>query len=189
MDHHPIHIHGHAFEVVQTDGGPVARSARWPETTVLVPVGSVRVVEFTAGEPGDWPLHCHMTHHVMNQMGHRSANLIGADVSGVDRDIGALVPGYMTMGQTGMADMGGMALPRNSISMQGAPGPFGVIDMGGMFTLVKVRRRLSDDGAVDPGWHDHPAGTVSVEASADHLRRDRVGEPHRAKRRRPTHGG
>jgi FtsP/CotA-like multicopper oxidase with cupredoxin domain len=41
MDHHPIHIHGHAFSVVETDGGPVAASARRPETTVLVPVGTV----------------------------------------------------------------------------------------------------------------------------------------------------
>lgn len=184
MDHHPIHLHGHAFEVVHTDGGPVARAARWPETTVLVPVGSVRVVELTAGAPGDWPMHCHMTHHVMNQMGHRSANLIGADVRGVDRDIGALVPGYMTMGQTGMAGMAGMALPRNAISMSGAPGPFGFIDMGGMFTLLKVRRRL--DGTDDPGWYDHPSGSVAVEATADALARDRVGDPPRKKRaRRP----
>jgi hypothetical protein len=182
MDHHPIHLHGHTFQVVYTDGGPVPRSARWPETTVLVPVGAVRVVEFIAGDPGDWPMHCHMTHHVMNQMGHRSANLIGADVRGVDRDIGQLVPGYMTMGQTGMAEMAGMALPRNAISMQGAPGPFGFIDMGGMFTLMKVRRRLADDGATDPGWHDHPDGTVAVEATADALARDRIGPPLRKRR-------
>jgi FtsP/CotA-like multicopper oxidase with cupredoxin domain len=47
MDHHPIHIHGHAFEVTYTDGGPVPKAARWPETTTLVPVGAVRVIERT----------------------------------------------------------------------------------------------------------------------------------------------
>jgi hypothetical protein len=50
----------------------------------VVPVGAVRVIEFVADQPGDWPLHCHMTHHVMNQMGHDVPNWIGADVGGVD---------------------------------------------------------------------------------------------------------
>jgi FtsP/CotA-like multicopper oxidase with cupredoxin domain len=125
MDTHPIHLHGYAFRVVATDGGEVPPSARWPETTILVPVGSVRVIEFIADQPGDWPLHCHMTHHVMNQMGHDVPNLIGADVRGLDAKIGRLAPGYMTMGHTGMADMSAMKmpLPQNAISMTGGPGP------------------------------------------------------------------
>ncbi|HEY5920101.1 MAG TPA: copper oxidase, partial [Kofleriaceae bacterium] len=64
MDHHPIHLHGHTFQIVATDGGPIPPSARHPDTTVLVPVGSTRTIEFVADNPGDWPLHCHMTHHV-----------------------------------------------------------------------------------------------------------------------------
>ena len=172
MDHHPIHLHGYAFELVETDGGQVPRSARWPETTVLVPVGSVRVVEFVADVPGDWALHCHMTHHVMNQMGHDAPNLVGADVEGLDEKIGRVVPGYMTMGATGMGDMMAMKQPRNSISMLGANGPFDTIDMGGMFTIVKVRERL--DGAADPGWYSHPAGTVADEATAADLARDGI---------------
>ncbi|MEM6645430.1 MAG: copper oxidase, partial [Bacteroidota bacterium] len=48
MDHHPIHLHGHYFHVVATDGGTVPSSARWPETTVLVPVGATRTIEFVA---------------------------------------------------------------------------------------------------------------------------------------------
>ena len=174
MDHHPIHIHGHAFQVVETDGGQVPKSARHPDTTVLVQVGSVRVIELLADNPGDWPLHCHMTHHVMNQMGHRSANVIGADVSDADRRIRKIVPGYMTMGQTGMGEMGQMQMPapENSVPMKGADGPFGYIDMGGMFTIVKIRDRLS--GSRDPGWYEHPMGTVSSEASVGDLRRDGV---------------
>ncbi|HEU5056990.1 MAG TPA: copper oxidase [Kofleriaceae bacterium] len=180
MDHHPIHFHGHTFQVTYTDGGPVPRAARWPETTTLVPVGSVRVIEFVADNPGDWPLHCHMTHHVMNQMGHDAPNLIGADVRGLDQKIGPMVPGYMTMGHTGMSGMEGMPMPRNSISMRGGPGPFGTIDMGGMFTIVKVRDRLA--AGKDPGWYSHPRGTVASEASGAELAKDGVGKaPRREK--------
>jgi manganese oxidase len=174
MDHHPIHVHGHAFEVVETDGGQVPRSARRPEATVLVPVGAVRVVEFVAAAAGDWPLHCHMTHHVMNQMGHAAPVLIGADVSDADRRIRKIVPGYVTMGHTGMGGMAEMKMPfpRNSVPMKGADGPFGFIDMGGMFTVVKIRERLPEKG--DPGWYVHPEGTVSSAATSEQLRRDGV---------------
>jgi hypothetical protein len=171
MDHHPIHLHGHSFEVVATDGGVVPASARVPETTVLVPAGTVRVIEFVARAPGDWPLHCHMTHHAMNQMGHDAANLIGADTSGVDPKLRRVVPDYMSMGQSGMGEMATMRMPqpKNSISMVGGTGKFGAIDMGGMFTIVKIRDRL---GTGDPGWYDDPA--PAREATADELARDGI---------------
>jgi FtsP/CotA-like multicopper oxidase with cupredoxin domain len=172
MDHHPIHLHGHKFEVTETDGGQVPRAARRPETTTLVPVGAVRVIEFVADNPGDWAFHCHMTHHVMNQMGHDVPNLVGANTRGLDARIGRVVPGYMTMGAAGMGDMHKMELPDNSISMLGGDGPFGLIDMGGMFTIVKVRKQLTGD--TDPGWYEHPAGTVAARASAEELARDGI---------------
>jgi FtsP/CotA-like multicopper oxidase with cupredoxin domain len=172
MDHHPIHLHGHDFEVTETDGGQIPRSARFPEATTLVPVGTVRVLEFVADNPGDWALHCHMTHHVMNQMGHDAGNLVGVNTRGLDARVGRLVPGYMTMGEAGMGDMHEMELPDNSISMLGGAGPFGLIDMGGMFTIVKIRKQLTGDN--DPGWYQHPAGTVSVKASAAELARDGI---------------
>jgi manganese oxidase len=174
MDHHPMHIHGVPFRMVETDGGAVPRAAQVPETTILVPVGSVRVLELVASAAGDWPFHCHMTHHVMNQMGHDVPNTIGADLSGSSKRIGRLVPGYHAMGQHGMGDMAAMKMPTpaNSIPMVGSEGPFGLIDMGGMFTILKVRDRLTGDG--DPGWYDHPPGTVAAKASADALRRDGI---------------
>jgi manganese oxidase len=172
MSHHPIHLHGYAFEVVETDGGQISKSARWPETTVIVPVGSTRVLEFVANTPGDWAMHCHMTHHVMNQMGHDAPNLIGADVRGLDARVGRVVPGYMTMGQNGMGDMMAMEQPKNSISMQGGDGPHGYIDMGGMFTILKVRKKLAGD--TDPGWYDNPPGTLALKATADELARDGI---------------
>jgi hypothetical protein len=172
MDHHPIHLHGYSFEVTETDGGQIPKSARRPETTTIVPVGAVRVIEFVADAPGDWAMHCHMTHHVMNQMGHELPNLVGADVAGLDARVSRVVPGYMTMGQTGMGEMHRMTLPDNSISMIGGEGPFGAIDMGGMFTILKVRERLV--GTTDPGWYAHPAGSLSATATADELARDGI---------------
>jgi manganese oxidase len=174
MDHHPIHLHGYAFSVVETDGGEIPEAGRWPETTVLVPVGGTRTVELVANAPGDWALHCHMTHHVMNQMGHGIPNTIGVDAGDLDARVRRLLPGYMTMGQAGMGDMAemGMPTPENSIPMVGGQGPFDPITMGGMFTLFKVRDELPSEG--DPGWYEHPAGTVATLARAEDLARDGV---------------
>lgn len=163
MNHHPIHLHGFQFRITETDGGQIPESAQQRETTVLTPVGSTRTVEFVADEPGDWPLHCHMTHHIMNQMGHGLPNMLGVDTKGLDKKIKKIIPGYMSMGQTGMGGhaehMQHMAVPANSIPMLGGPGPFGYIDMGGMFTLLKVRDNLKS--YTDPGWYQHPKGTVA----------------------------
>ncbi len=176
MEHHPIHLHGHAFVMTATDGGPTPLSAQLPETTVLVPAGSTRDVEFIADNPGDWALHCHMSHHVMNQMGHGLPNLIGIRTAGLDEKINPLLPAYMTMGDQGMADMGsmGMPVPPNSLPMVGGKGPFDEITMGGMFTILKVRPTLTSYD--DPGWYQHPAGSVVTRATADDLARD--GIPH-----------
>lgn len=172
QDHHPIHIHGYNFKVTATDGGRLPDTAQWPETTVIVPVGSTRDIEFVADAPGDWAFHCHMTHHVMNQMGHNLPNLIGIDTSGIDQRVQKLLPDYMTMGDTGMGDMAemGMPVPKNSIPMQGAPGPFDYIDMGGMFTIIKVRDGITS--YKDPGWYKHPLGTIAAPATEDELKKD-----------------
>ncbi|MGI4758891.1 MAG: multicopper oxidase family protein [Janthinobacterium lividum] len=68
MDHHPIHVHGHTFQTTGTEGGRIPETAWWPGNTALVGVGQARDVEFVANNPGDWMLHCHMPHHMMNQM-------------------------------------------------------------------------------------------------------------------------
>ncbi len=67
-DHHPMHLHGHTFWVTGTEGGRIPESAWVPGNTVLVAVAQVREVEFVANNPGDWALHCHMFHHMMNHM-------------------------------------------------------------------------------------------------------------------------
>jgi FtsP/CotA-like multicopper oxidase with cupredoxin domain len=68
MDHHPIHMHGHQFYVTGTEGGRIRTTAVQPENTVLVGVAQARDIEFVADNPGDWHLHCHLPHHMMNQM-------------------------------------------------------------------------------------------------------------------------
>ena len=172
MDHHPIHIHGFAWKITETDGGPIPESAQWPETTVLVAVGQTRTVEFIADNPGDWAMHCHMSHHVMNQMGHAIPNLVGIQTGSLDKKVSAFLPGFMTMGDAGMGGMGemGMKVPRNSIPMVGMHGKYDYIDMGGMFTIVKVRQNLTNYD--DPGWYETPPGTLASPASKDELQRD-----------------
>jgi FtsP/CotA-like multicopper oxidase with cupredoxin domain len=178
MEHHPIHLHGHDFRVTETDAGPIPPGAQWPEATVLVPVGSTRTIEFVANEPGDWAMHCHMTHHVMNQMGHGLPNLIGVKPGKLDERVQKVVPGYMTMGETGMADMGdmGMPVPPNSIPMLGGKGKHGDITMGGMFTVMKVRDGIRS--YKDPGWYENPPGTLATTAEAADLRRDQIDVEH-----------
>lgn len=170
MDHHPIHLHGYYFTVTETDGGIIPENGRWPETTVLVPTGSTRTIEFIADNPGDWAMHCHMTHHVMNQMGHGTPNMIGVQPGDLDTRIRTLLPGYMTMGENGMGGMAemGMPVPRNSIPMVGGTGPYDEITMGGMFTILKVRDQIANPDE-DPGWYEPPTGTLALPATPDSL--------------------
>jgi manganese oxidase len=165
MTNHPVHVHGHEFVVTGTDGGPVPRAARWPEVTVDVAVGQMRQMEFVADAEGDWALHCHKSHHTMNAMGHAVPTMIGVDHSGLVQKLQKIVPDYMVMGERGMADMGEMQmpLPDNTLPMMGGRGPFGPAEMGGMFTLVKVRRDQQPGDYGDPGWFRHPQGTVARE--------------------------
>lgn len=177
MDHHPIHLHGYYFKIVETDGGPIPPSAQWPETTVLVGVGQTRTIELVTDAPGDWVMHCHMTHHMMNQMGHAIPNMVGVNPEGLDEYVTPLLPAYMTMGWKGMSEhgrhveMGHMKPPENSIPMVGMQAQYGYTGMGGMFTILKVRENLVSYDE-DPGWYEHPEGTVASAASPEELQRD-----------------
>ena len=172
MWNHPIHLHGVQFEVTGSDGG------RWPkpqwrrEVTEIVGVGQMRDIEFTA-VPGDWAFHCHMSHHTMGPMGHEIPNTQGVDQSGVEQKIRRMLPGYMAMGQHGMSehqehtDSGHMKGPENTLAMMAGKGPFGNIEMGGMFTVVKVRDDIAPGDFSDPGWYANPPGTVARRVSND----------------------
>jgi FtsP/CotA-like multicopper oxidase with cupredoxin domain len=172
MWNHPIHMHGVQFWVTGSDGGRWTKSRWRPETTEIVGVGQTRDIEFIA-EPGDWAFHCHMSHHTMNAMGHKIPNTLGVDQTGIDQEIKKMLPGFQAMGRYGMAehqehvDMGHHQGPQNTLPMMTGVGPYGNIEMGGMFTTVKVRDNLKAGDYRDPGWYNAPKGTVAARVSSD----------------------
>ena len=177
MWNHPMHLHGHKFMVTGSDGGRWPQSIWRPEVTEIIGVGQTRDLEFIAN-PGDWAFHCHMSHHTMNAMGHGIANPLGVDQSGLTEKMRSLLPGYMAMGKNGMAEHSehlsmsasgdhsgmhhgsGMTGPRNTLPMMTGTGPFGPLEMGGMFTVVKVRDRITNEKQI--GWFDNPKGTIAT---------------------------
>jgi hypothetical protein len=97
----------------------------------------------------------------MNQMAHDLPNMQGVHQGETENKVRKLLPGYMAMGEHGMGEMGEMNMggPDNWIPMMTGQGQFGPIEMGGMFTVVKIR-----DGIVkfdDPGPYEYPAGSVA----------------------------
>ena len=171
MWNHPIHLHGVKFEVTGSDGGRWPRERWRREVTELVSVGQMRDIEFTA-VAGDWALHCHMAHHTMNAMGHGIPNQTGVDQSGVADKIRKISPGFLPMMRYGMAEHqehtdGGHQGPVNTAPMMSGKGQFGNMEMGGMFTVVKVRDNIAPGDFSDPGWYQHPAGSVARRISSD----------------------
>jgi len=162
MDSHPIHLHGYRFETTGTESGRMPPSARYPEATVNVPVGSTRDIEWVADAPGDWAFHCHKSHHTMNAMSHELPNMIGVHQGGVEDKVRRLLPDYMAIGESGM---GGHihGSVENTLPMMAGQGPFGPIEMGGMFTVLKVREGITS--YEDPGWYKYPEGTVARKVS------------------------
>jgi hypothetical protein len=101
----------------------------------------------------------------MGAMGHDVPTMIGVDHRGLVQKIQKLIPDYMVMGERGMADMGEMEmeLPENTFPMMTGTGPYGPIEMGGMFTTLKVRAEQKPGDFSDPGDYKQPPGTQSYE--------------------------
>ena len=102
-DHHPIHLHGHTWWVTGTEGGRIPEPGWIPGNNVLIGVAQARDVEFIANNPGDWIMHCHMFHHMMNHM----VSMAGPMMRVPPDDPRARVPGF----PQNMA--GGMSMPMN----------------------------------------------------------------------------
>jgi FtsP/CotA-like multicopper oxidase with cupredoxin domain len=170
MWNHPIHMHGVQFQVTGGDGGRWPRQQWRSEVTEIVGVGQTRDLEFVA-VPGDWAFHCHMSHHTMNAMGHGVPNPLGVDQRGIEAEMRKLLPGYMAMGETGMSEHADMAAmmggPENTLPMMMGEGPFGPLEMGGMFTVIKVRDDLASGDYRDPGWYRHRQGEQARQVSGD----------------------
>ncbi len=114
MNHHPMHVHGHTFYVTGTEGGRIAETAWWPGNTVLVGVAQARDIEFVANNPGDWMLHCHLPHHMMNSMANQAGPMTrmagfpgGQGLRGDDSHGYLLEAGQ----QAGMEGMEGKSMP------------------------------------------------------------------------------
>ncbi len=138
MDHHPIHVHGHTFYTTGTEGGRIQETAWWPGNTALVGVGQARDVEFVANNPGDWMLHCHMPHHMMNQM---SSTVVGTPTTN----------GALTQKQN-MAAMQSM----NSSMQTGAP-RVSAEQMQGMMSMDMTSKAMAaQDRDIAPNAGDVP---------------------------------
>ena len=101
----------------------------------------------------------------MNAMGHNVPTMIGVDHRSVAKKITNLIPDYMAMSERGMHDMTEMEmpLPDNTAAMMTGTGPFGAVGMGGMFSMLKVRKDQKPGDYSDPGWYKHPPGEIAFE--------------------------
>jgi manganese oxidase len=108
MDHHPIHLHGNTFYTTGTEGGRIPPAMWMPGNTVLVGVAQARDIEFEAKYAGDWMIHCHLPHHMMNQMVSSAGPMtrLGADKPPAAHN---------------MADMKGMDMPGMTMSHDMTP--------------------------------------------------------------------
>ena len=104
---HPIHLHGHSFKIVATDGNPVPEAAQLTKDTVLVAPGERYDIVFEANNPGVWMLHCHIENHAANGM----MTLIeyeGYLPTGPLAELWALTPDAMASPGSGHVMHGGM---------------------------------------------------------------------------------
>jgi FtsP/CotA-like multicopper oxidase with cupredoxin domain len=145
MDHHPMHIHGTQFYVTGTEGGRVPKTAWYPSNTVLVGVAQARDIEFDAVNPGDWMLHCHLPHHMMNQM----VSMVGPMAAA----------GHGAQTGKGMEEGMGIIRDSNALSEDLAPG-FG----RSLGPTVDREKQISNlVGTQQPPQGGHQHGTTSLD--------------------------
>lgn len=83
MQSHPIHLHGQNFTVIAKDGVPIKESAQFAGNTINIAPGETYDVIFTADNPGNWPLHCHLPHHTAGKDGKEGGMLTVVNYEGV----------------------------------------------------------------------------------------------------------
>ena len=149
IDHHPMHLHGLTFWVTGTEGGRIQPTAWIPGNTVLVGVAQVREIEFIANNPGDWMLHCHMFHHVMNFMSSMVGPMGGHTVQGM---------------RAGQSSTGGMGIATGGPALSDAYGPSLGRSMGEQTSIERAARQ-----------HDGDAWLVRHVGNARHV--DAGGDP------------
>ena len=138
MDHHPVHLHGFTFWETGREGARQQQSAWTRGNTTLVGVAQARDIEFVADRVGDWMLHCHLPHHMMNQMVSNVGPMTragGMQMGGVPANAGQipLFPQDAFMEGSMMA----MDAAVNKPETYGLPPGWSGF-AGGMMTLVRV---------------------------------------------------
>lgn len=139
MDHHPVHLHGHHFFLTGTEAGRVRGPHTVPENTIILGVAQARDIEFVADNPGDWMIHCHLPHHMMNQMvsmvGPTSTTPMTGAMAGHVH--GGTAEGYKVKGYPQDMWMTLDELVAGKPELDGLP-PGWTAAMMGMMTLVRV---------------------------------------------------
>ena len=178
IDHHPMHLHGHTFWVTGTEGGRIPESAWIPGNNVLVGVAQARDVEFVANNPGDWMIHCHMFHHMMNFM----SSMVGPMARG-----GTGMPVGQDMGNS----MGMLNLGRGE-PLHAALGPAFGRGLGEQITEEIARRngnyprREKDPGYATPGYPQDMMEMMGMHPP-EHVKR--INKPETRGMRRPWFTG
>lgn len=166
MDHHPIHLHGNTFEVTGTEGGRQPQATWGPANTVLVGVAQARDIEFVANNPGDWMLHCHLPHHMMNAM----SSVVGR----MTRESAGMPAG------AGMEEGMGMIREGNATSVENGPslgrgmGIGGTMDertTNGPLSTAKAQSSMPDmqHGEHSPAQHEQMEMKPDVSATANRV--------------------
>ncbi|WP_158792685.1 multicopper oxidase family protein [Granulicella sp. L60] len=112
MDHHPVHLHGFTFAITGNEGGRLPEAQWIRRNTALVGVAQAQDIEFEANTPGNWMLHCHLPHHMMNQMSSNVGTMtrVGAGImAGQDMESGM---GMLTGSGSATSDNRGPSLGR-----------------------------------------------------------------------------
>jgi FtsP/CotA-like multicopper oxidase with cupredoxin domain len=152
MDHHPMHIHGHQFYVTGTEGGRIRTTAVEPANTVLVGVAQARDIELVANNEGDWHFHCHLPHHMMNQM---------------TSMVGPLMMSHANIPRPGRMEAGNMPM---STSSQPIPASRGEAPNAGMFPgypqdMIMVMDDMvakPETYGLRPGWSGGTMGMMTI---------------------------
>jgi hypothetical protein len=150
MDHHPIHLHGNTFYVTGTEAGRIPMTAREPGNTVLIGVAQARDIEFDAINLGDWMLHCHLPHHMMNQM----SSMVGPTMMSHSQ---ALHPGTMESGMgivegSAFADENGPAFGRTIAVGAERNRPVTNMPLAPSQSPAQVLPARPEQGALFPGF-------------------------------------
>ncbi|HXG90492.1 MAG TPA: copper oxidase [Vicinamibacterales bacterium] len=183
MDHHPMHLHGHQFYVTGSEGGRIRTTAIEPANTVLVGVAQARDIEFVANNPGDWHFHCHLPHHMMNQMAsmvgplmmsHANMATPGSMEIGMGIHEGGALSGAgpafgrgINVGADPERAVSNMPMPRAPQAV--TPGP-GAAPNAGMFPGYPQDMLMVMDDMVTkpetyglrPGWSAHTMGMMTI---------------------------